>query len=570
MKTIVDKLNEVGFSEVYDLDESHDVNEGVFDKIKEKFKVLFNKVKDWVICTFSDGKAIPAVSPVNAGIAIARGDAGKGTYMAVKGTALARFFNMFKVKSVTGDDIINAWKNEKKSVFEGMEERYNDSALCQRLYETALSLSGDGKYGPDINTEELEFYLRAAMKHPERGVPLLIWGAPGIGKTSIVRSVVKQFYGKETLITKNLAQCQKDDFSLPAFTKDKDGNITGSDEIPKTWLPMYKVTGDPEVDKISDNIANGGTKEGDEGKGGVIFFDEIARCKTDVQAVALSLIEDRQLVGYRLGSKWAIVAASNRECDDPNTDITLSKALGNRFGQVNFVPSMDSWLEWADKQGYMNKDVLNFLKFNQKYWYLCNPDEDEEKVFASPRAWEKCCMTLCNIADGSDEDGYKLEDIPMSLIRNTLLQFVQPNVAAEFMTYYDLMKSVDIDALHNVFSNPKKAPSLLKDKDGKTLRTDIKYYMVNKALAGLDESKMPTPDEMNNFAKWIVTGKDESLVAGALAVLYKMYPDFKFMMGNPQAKDWPKYKDTWDTYLGMTEILIKELPGLDADINIDL
>ena len=59
-------------------------------------------------------------------------------------------------------------------------------------------------------------------------------------------------------------------------------------------------------------------------------------------------------------------------------------------------------------------------------------------------------------------------------------------------------------------------------------------------------------------------------VAGALAVLYKMYPDFKFMMGNPQAKDWPKYKDTWDTYLGMTEILIKELPGLDADINIDL
>ena len=59
MKTIVDKLNEVGFSEVYDLDESYDVNEGVFDKIKEKFKVLFNKVKDWVICTFSDGKAIP-------------------------------------------------------------------------------------------------------------------------------------------------------------------------------------------------------------------------------------------------------------------------------------------------------------------------------------------------------------------------------------------------------------------------------------------------------------------------------------------------------------------------------
>ena len=179
-------------------------------------------------------------------------------------------------------------------------------------------------------------------------------------------------------------------------------------------------------------------------------------------------------------------------------------------------------------------------------------------------------MALCNIADGSDEDGYKLEDIPMNLIRNTLLQFVQPNVAAEFMTYYDLMRAVDIDALHNVFSNPKKAPSLLKDKQGKTLRTDIKYYMVNKALSGLDESKMPTPDEMDNFATWIVTGKDESLVAGALAILYKMYPDFKFMIGNPAAKDWPKYKDTWNTYIGMTEILLKELPGLDTDINIDL
>ena len=567
MKTIVDKLYEM--NAVTMLPEEDLVNEGILDKVKEKFSFFFNKIKDWVICTFSDGRAIPAISPVNSGIAISKGEAGKGTYIAVAGTGISRLFNMFRVKSSSGDDIIKAWKREKKSVFEGMEERYSDTALCQRIYEAALTLSGEGKYGPDVNTEELQFYLRAAMKHPGKGAPLLIWGAPGIGKTAIVRAVVNSYYGKDVLITKNLGQCQKDDFSLPAFTKDKDGRITGSDEIPKTWLPMYKVTGDAHADRVADNIANGGTKDGDEGKGGVIFFDEIARCSPDVQAVALTLIQDRELVGYKLGSKWTIVAASNRECDDPNMDITLSKALGNRFGQINFVPSLDSWLEWADKKGYMNADVLNFLKFNQQYWYLCHPDDDEEKVFASPRAWELCCQALCNISDGSEEDGYSLEDIPMNMIRNTLLQYVQPSVATEFMTYYDLTRAIDVDALHNVFNNPSKAPSLQKDKQGKTIRTDIKYYMVNKAISGLDPNTMPTPQQMDNFATWIVTGKDESLVAGALAIFYKMYPDIRYMLGNPACKNWPKYKDTWNTYASMVDILVKALPGLDAEISAD-
>ena len=52
MKTIVDKLYEMNAAVSFPEDDQ--VSEGVLDKVKEKFSFFFNKVKDWIVCTFSD------------------------------------------------------------------------------------------------------------------------------------------------------------------------------------------------------------------------------------------------------------------------------------------------------------------------------------------------------------------------------------------------------------------------------------------------------------------------------------------------------------------------------------
>lgn len=562
MRTIVESLQEFDFQDISNVYyEGEDVDEGLKDiwvSFRDKLKYFFKKVKNRVISFFSDGTPMPVTTPATTGLAVQSGEGGRSTfYCPVKDDI------RYGVSKVSIDDIIKDFKNSKKSFFESSIGR--KANVLEGSEYAALSLSGNGLYGPDVDTAKLEFFLKATIKAGERGVPILVWGAPGIGKTAIVSSVLKQFSDKKRIIVKNLGQCNPDDFTLPAFDTNEFGQKVAI-ELPKTWLPCYRVTGDPAVDAVLDNIANGGDKEGKIGEGGVIFFDEIARCKPSVQGVALSLIQDRQIVDYRLGSKWSIIAASNREGDDPSTDITLSKALGNRFRQVNFIPAFDSWEAWAKKHKYMNEEVLNFLKFNQKYWYYMHGEDEDEKVYATPRSWANCCLALCQMSMGSEEDGYSLDEIPDDIIQLTLESFVQPEVAAEFMTYYALTKAIDIDALYKVWDDPKKAPSLLKDKKGKTVRTDLKYYMVSKVLSKLDPNVYPEVQQLDNLAIWLGESKDESVAIAALNILYDMYPMLFMMIGNPRfegAKD-------WDKYVSMVNILIEKIPGVDKDFDFEI
>ena len=574
MKTIVETLSEREFVDLckkaglYEDLEAEELN-GIYEDrnrfnktVKKAAKLLglkTHKVGNRLIIVDRDGQAIPAVSPATSGLAIQSGQAGKSTFFIPAGGEETKF----GVKGSSVADVLADFEKQKKSVFESAE---GEIANLNEKFE----LEGNGLYGPDIDTDEFTYYLRATIKAGEKGVPLLIWGAPGIGKTSIVKNILKEFAGKKRLITKNLGQCQKDDFSLPAFERDTAGEITGVNEVPKTWLPMYKRTGDKAVDAIADNVANGGTKDGQVGEGGVIFFDEIARCAKDVQAVALTLIQDREMVGYTLGSKWAIVAASNREIDDVNMDITLSKALGNRFQQFNFVPSFEAWKQWADKQKYIGDEVKSFLTFNKKYWYMMNPDDDTEKVFPSPRSWDNACKSFAMMSMGAEEDGFSINDLPRKIVQKTLEANVGSAVATEFMTYWDLTRAVDINALNNVYSNPKAAPSLTRGNDGKAIRVDIKHYMVTKVLAQLDPNKMPEPKEMENFATWIATSKDESLAGAAISVLFDMYKNFKLMIGDPESKNIRGNEQTWNKYIRFVEILIEAMPVLDKDFEVDM
>ena len=303
---------------------------------------------------------------------------------------------------------------------------------------------------------------------------------------------------------------------------------------------MYSVLGKEEISLV------GGT--GDAGKisvNGKIYED----------AVAYALVKN-------LNGKVKVYKENIYRPMD-NCRMIASKTDKSKYviGELNGRPA---------KQEYMNNEVVNFLKFNQKYWYLMHPEDDDEKIFASPRSWTKCCQMLYNISCGAEEDGWSLDDVPFNRIQEILLQFVQPEVATEFMTYYKLTRAIDIHALHNVFKDPKKAPDLKKGKDGKDLRTDIKYYMVAKVLSGLDTNKMPEPKEMENLAIWLVTSKDESVAAAALHTLFEMFPDIRFQLGNPECQNLSGYETTWNKYIDMTTTLIQGIPGMDKEMDVTL
>ena len=122
-----------------------------------------------------------------------------------------------------------------------------------------------------LTTEELDRLVRhqvnLIMEHPEQShtlPPIMIWGAPGIGKSSIIKSIAKELC--IDFIDVRLAQREPVDIrGLP---------VPGKDSV--HWL-------------ISDDWPR------DSKSKGIILFDELTAADRSLQVAAYEFILDRKL-----------------------------------------------------------------------------------------------------------------------------------------------------------------------------------------------------------------------------------------------------------------------------------
>jgi hypothetical protein len=185
---------------------------------------------------------------------------------------------------------------------------------------------------------------------------VMIWGAPGIGKTQVVKQAAKKI-AKENGISNlpvvivTLAQMMPTDLggipllfdgtgkgegsSKMVLPADMEGKVKQGYTIP-SWLPGLQDTSE-----------------------GILFFDEINRADPDMLAASLTLLLDREAAGgkYLMPSGWRIWAAGNREMDGPVNP--FEPAVASRFlgGHVHLVPTVESWIDWARSEGGYAKDV---------------------------------------------------------------------------------------------------------------------------------------------------------------------------------------------------------------------
>ena len=124
-----------------------------------------------------------------------------------------------------------------------------------------------------------------------------IWGAPGIGKSSIVRQIAER--RRMPLI--DIRASLLDPTDLRGIPMIQDGTAVW---CPPSFLP-----------KKSD-------------KPGILFLDEINAAPPLVQAALYQLILDRRVGEYELPEGWRIIAAGNRR-EDKAVTFRLSSALAN-------------------------------------------------------------------------------------------------------------------------------------------------------------------------------------------------------------------------------------------------
>lgn len=227
---------------------------------------------------------------------------------------------------------------------------------------------------------------------------VMIWGAPGIGKSSIVKQLTTE--NGLDFIDLRLSQLAPTD--LRGLPVPEDGVTSWA---PPEFLPR---------------------------KGqGILFLDEINMAPPSMQGVAQQLILDRKVGSYVVPDGWFIWAAGNRKVDRASV-FDMPAPLANRFIHLEAEAHIDSFRQYAFKAGISNR-LIGFLAFRADLLHKMLPNE---MAWPSPRSWE--------MADQLGKADLSIEPS------------VGISAAAEFQAYLDVTENIpDIDGIINGNKKPK-------------------------------------------------------------------------------------------------------------------
>jgi MoxR-like ATPase len=195
---------------------------------------------------------------------------------------------------------------------------------------------------------ELAAFLDRLVRHE---VPLstMIWGPPGIGKSSIVAQTAQAH--ELAFIDLRLSQLAPTDLrGLP---------------VAEAGVARWAV---PEF------LPQGGK--------GVLFLDEINLAPPTMQGMAQQLILDRRVGSYTVPPGWFIWAAGNRS-EDRAAVFDMPAPLANRFIHLDVAPDLDSFKDYALRYG-LHEQIIAFVAFRPA---LLHRIDAQQPAWPSPRSW---------------------------------------------------------------------------------------------------------------------------------------------------------------------------------------
>ena len=300
---------------------------------------------------------------------------------------------------------------------------------------------------------------------------LFIWGAPGIGKTEILHQVAKEL---DIVVQEwHLSQLEPTDFR----------------GIPK-------VEGDKTVSKLPAIFP---TSDGN-GKGGIMFFDEMNRAPDMVLGASLALALSGKHGDYVLPPRWIIIAAGNRPSDINSTDLTDDAILWNRFAHVNYTPSVDDWVDFAKNRKDINPFLISYLQFHPNFFHRLDT-ESKRPNWASPRTWEMASQ------DEFHERGENWDnELSYEQMKNIYTDYVGLDAALDFIGYLKLKEFFSEKDIQDIYNGT------IKELKWPTRQDQIRACSI--AIAYFKQGKHLTKDEVKNVYDFATNGKqNEAIVA---------------------------------------------------------
>lgn len=198
---------------------------------------------------------------------------------------------------------------------------------------------------------ELELAIRQRQ-------PVMLWGAPGVGKTARIYQLAEKLKLPVVVVLASIRE--PTDFGFPVVRDDGTLHL-----CPPSWV-----------------------RDLQRWKNAILFLDELSTAPFAVQAPLLRIIHEKVVGEERLPEEVAIVAAANPP-DQAAGGWDLKPPLANRLLHLYVTPDVDEWARWAVIQSQEHALVAAFLRVRPEV-LLKVPEEPAEASgpWPSPRSWD--------------------------------------------------------------------------------------------------------------------------------------------------------------------------------------
>jgi hypothetical protein len=192
----------------------------------------------------------------------------------------------------------------------------------------------------------------------------MLWGTRGVGKSSIVQQVARQF--GVPLVDLRLTTIEPVDIRGAIYADEVQGKTV--------WFPPEFLPGPTEPE-------------------GILFLDELTAADQRLQISAYSLILDRRVGHYSLPEGWQVVAAGNASFHGAVSH-DMGTALADRMFHFNVLASIDAFLAHALAHDFAPA-VMAYLRVRpDRLDDTASQLANDHLVGASPRGWEDISHVL--------------------------------------------------------------------------------------------------------------------------------------------------------------------------------
>ena len=348
--------------------------------------------------------------------------------------------------------------------------------------------------------DEFGEYLIPAIRQR----PILLMGAPGIGKTQIMEQIAREC--KVGLVSYTITHHTRQSAVGLPFIKEK---TFGQETFSVTEYTMSEI-----IASVYEKMEKTGLKEG------ILFIDEINCVSETLAPMMLQFLQGKTFGNQKVPEGWVIVTAGNppeynksvREFDVVTLD---------RVKKILVEPDYQTWREYAYKEN-MHPAILSYLELRNNCFYQMETTIDG-KQFATPRGWEDLSRMM---------EVY--ERLGKSITADLVGQYIQhERISREFAEYYELYQKYQQDYQITEILQGKNSEAMVKKVSHASF--DERVSVVNLLFSGTRQAvrKVMLQEEVLEKVFEVLKALKENLASGDLA---QRLEDYIFDLKNTREK----------------------------------